>query len=59
MLKKHGDNERLAEEVRAHIEFEEDPHRAALEDNPAETKVDVRTWLAIFVRSSFYSFQAE
>ncbi|KAH6983857.1 fungal trichothecene efflux pump-domain-containing protein [Ilyonectria destructans] len=48
MLKKHSDNERLAEEVRAHIEFEEDPHRAALEDNSAETKVDVRTWLAIF-----------
>ncbi|KAH7133831.1 fungal trichothecene efflux pump [Dactylonectria macrodidyma] len=48
MIKKHGDNQRLAEEVRAHIEFEEDPHRAALEDNPAETKVDFRTWLAIF-----------
>ncbi|KAH7137477.1 fungal trichothecene efflux pump [Dactylonectria estremocensis] len=48
MLKKHGDDHRLAEEVRAHIEFEEDPHRAAVEDNPAETGVSVRAWLAIF-----------
>jgi hypothetical protein len=35
--------------ARAHIAFEDDPHRAALEDNPDEVKVQRRTWLAICV----------
>ncbi|KAH8685014.1 fungal trichothecene efflux pump [Ilyonectria robusta] len=42
------DAARRAEAVQAHIEFEEDPHRAAVEDNPAEIGVGYRTWLAIF-----------
>lgn len=42
---------RMAQEARAVIEFEEDPHRAALEDNPTEARVGIKTWVAIFVRS--------
>lgn len=45
------DAARRAQAVQAHIEFEEDPHRAAVEDNPAEIGVGYRTWLAIFVGS--------
>lgn len=41
---------RMAQEAKAVIEFEEDPHRAALEDNPSEAKVGIKTWIAIFVR---------
>jgi hypothetical protein len=36
-------------EAQAIIAFEEDPHRAALEDNPAEVRVSARTWAAVFV----------
>ncbi|KAK2042030.1 major facilitator superfamily transporter [Colletotrichum somersetense] len=39
---------RMAQEVQAIIEFEEDPHRAALEDNPSEVRVSFKTWIAIF-----------
>ncbi|KAF6805532.1 trichothecene efflux pump [Colletotrichum musicola] len=39
---------RMAQEAQAVIEFEEDPHRAALEDNPAEARVSIKTWIAIF-----------
>jgi hypothetical protein len=40
---------RLVREAQAVIEFEEDPHRAALEDNPDEVHVSSSTWAAIFV----------
>lgn len=36
-------------EAQAHIEFEDDPHRAALEDNPDTVHVSPSTWAAIFV----------
>ncbi|KAK2051904.1 major facilitator superfamily transporter [Colletotrichum caudatum] len=39
---------RMAQEAQAIIEFEEDPHRAALEDNPSEVRVSFKTWIAIF-----------
>lgn len=42
---------RMAQEAQAVIEYEEDPHRAALEDNPAEARVSIKTWIAIFVRT--------
>lgn len=42
---------RMAQEAQAVIEYEEDPHRAALEDNPAEARVSIKTWIAIFVRN--------
>lgn len=42
-------NKRLAQDVRAAIEFEDDPHKAAIEDNPPEVKVGVQAWLAVFV----------
>ncbi|KAI8663428.1 MFS domain-containing protein [Fusarium keratoplasticum] len=41
-------NLRRAEDARAAIEFEDDPHRAALEDDPEHTEVSFKTWLAIF-----------
>ncbi|KAF4463609.1 major facilitator superfamily transporter [Fusarium albosuccineum] len=41
---RHGQNE----DIQAHIKFEEDPHRAAVEDNPPETKIGARVWIAIF-----------
>ncbi len=40
----------LLREVQAVIKFEEDPHRAALADNPAHAKVSASTWAAVFVR---------
>ncbi|KAK1997919.1 major facilitator superfamily transporter [Colletotrichum falcatum] len=39
---------RMAQEAQAVINFEEDPHRAALEDNPSEVRVSIKTWIAIF-----------
>ncbi|OHE97756.1 major facilitator superfamily transporter [Colletotrichum orchidophilum] len=39
---------RMVQEAKAVIDFEEDPHRAALEDNPLEAKVGIKTWIAIF-----------
>ncbi|KAK1569566.1 major facilitator superfamily transporter [Colletotrichum navitas] len=39
---------RMAQEAQAVIEFEEDPHRAALEDNPSEVRVSIKAWIAIF-----------
>ncbi|KAK1975814.1 major facilitator superfamily transporter [Colletotrichum cereale] len=39
---------RMAQEAQAVIDFEEDPHRAALEDNPSEARVSIKTWVAIF-----------
>ncbi|KAK2757513.1 trichothecene efflux pump [Colletotrichum kahawae] len=45
---------RMAQEAQAVIEYEEDPHRAALEDNPAEARVSIKTWIAIF--SMAFSF---
>ncbi|KAJ4328058.1 hypothetical protein N0V84_001426 [Fusarium piperis] len=41
-------NQRRADNARAAIEFEDDPHRAALEDDPEHTAVSFKTWLAIF-----------
>jgi hypothetical protein len=32
---------RLAREAQQHIEFEEDPHRAALEDNPEHVSIHI------------------
>lgn len=40
---------RWAEETKIAIEFEEDPHQAALNDNPDLVYVGPRTWGAIFV----------
>ncbi|KDN66922.1 putative major facilitator superfamily transporter [Colletotrichum sublineola] len=39
---------RMAQKAQAVIDFEEDPHRAALEDNPSEARVSIKTWIAIF-----------
>lgn len=41
---------RLIREARAVIEFEDDPHRAALEDNPEHVHVGLATWASVFVR---------
>lgn len=41
----------LGDSLDALVGFEDDPHRAALEDNPEHIAVSTRTWLAIFVRS--------
>lgn len=41
----------LIRKWKEHIEFEDDPHRAALEDNPESVHVPLSTWAAIFVRS--------
>lgn len=43
---------RMAQEAQAVIEFEEDPHRAALEDNPENARVSIKAWIAIFVRKN-------
>ncbi len=48
---RHRTLEERLKAAQAIIEFEEDPHRAALEDNPTEVKVDARTWAAVFVSS--------
>lgn len=45
--------ERWARETRAAIEFEEDPHKAALEDDPELVYVGPRTWAAVFVSHCF------
>lgn len=41
----------LVRQAKVVIDFEEDPHRAALEDNPERAHVKPSTWAAIFVRS--------
>ncbi|KIX92186.1 uncharacterized protein Z520_12067 [Fonsecaea multimorphosa CBS 102226] len=35
-------------QVKARIELEEDPHRAALEDNPDHVRVSASTWASVF-----------
>lgn len=40
---------RLVRQARTVIDFEEDTHRAALEDNPDTVQVSASTWAAIFV----------
>ena len=40
---------KLVREARVVIEFEEDPHRAALEDNPDHVHVSATTWMALGV----------
>ncbi|TDZ19645.1 Trichothecene efflux pump TRI12 [Colletotrichum sidae] len=45
---------RMAQQAQAVIAFEDDPHRAALEDNPDEARVSIKTWIAIF--SMAFSF---
>lgn len=52
--------ERWSSEIRAAIEFEEDPHKAALDDDPELVYVGQRTWAAIFVspQPSFLSSQS-
>ncbi|RSL57798.1 hypothetical protein CEP54_008144 [Fusarium duplospermum] len=47
-------NRRRAEDARAAIEFEDDPHRAALEDDPEHTAVSLKTWLAIISMSASF-----
>lgn len=42
--------EKWTEETKAAIEFEEDPHRAALFDNPKLVYVGKKTWAALIVR---------
>lgn len=44
--------EKWTEETKAAIEFEEDPHRAALFDNPRLVYVGKKTWAAMIVRWS-------
>lgn len=46
---------RWAEETKVAIEFEEDPHRAALNDDPEVVYVGRRTWAAIFVSLAFHN----
>lgn len=45
--------ERWAKETKRAIKFEEDPHSAALNDNPEEVFVSPRTWAAIFVSHTY------
>lgn len=54
MTEIHEHNYRPPQKAQAVVEFEEDPHRAAIEDNPAEAKVGTRVWIAIFVKFSLY-----
>lgn len=42
--------EKWTEETKAAIEFEEDPHRAAMFDNPKLVYVGKKTWAALIVR---------
>lgn len=44
---------RWARETRAAIAFEEDPHSAALNDDPEMVFAGPRTWAAILVSSCF------
>jgi hypothetical protein len=44
-----SDTNRKIREAKAHIEFEEDPHTAAIQDNPETVKVTAKTWASIFV----------
>lgn len=45
---------RWARETREAIDFEEDPHKAALEDDPELVYVGPRAWAAVFV--SYHRF---
>jgi hypothetical protein len=47
---------RWARETRAAIAFEEDPHKAALDDDPELVYIGPRTWAAIFVSALYLSF---
>ncbi|KAJ8117399.1 hypothetical protein OPT61_g1396 [Boeremia exigua] len=41
-------HQHIAERSRRVIGFEDDPHRAALEDNPERVNVSAKSWIAIF-----------
>lgn len=42
-----SDTGRMIKAAKARIEFEEDPHRAAIEDNPETVTVTWKTWAAV------------
>lgn len=46
---------RKVRDAKARIEFEDDPHRAAVEDNPEIAHVSASTWLAVLVCSDISS----
>lgn len=41
--------ELLAAHAQSKVHFEDDTHRAAIEDNPETTSTTTRTWISIFV----------
>ncbi|KAM0331285.1 hypothetical protein ACHAQA_002955 [Verticillium albo-atrum] len=47
-------NHLRAEHARHKVEFEDDTHRAAIEDNPEAASVGFRTWAAIFSMSAAF-----
>ena len=50
MAKGQQNKELLAAQAQSKVHFEDDPHRAAIEDNPETTSTTARTWASIFVR---------
>lgn len=50
MEKGHQNKELLAAQAQSKVHFEDDTHRAAIEDNPETTSTTTRTWISIFVR---------
>lgn len=50
MAKGQQNKELLAAHAQSKVHFEDDTHRAAIEDNPETTSTTVRTWISIFVR---------
>lgn len=50
MAKGQQNKELLAAQAQSKVHFEDDPHRAAIEDNPETTSTTARAWASIFVR---------
>lgn len=50
MAKGQQNKELLAAQAQSKVHFEDDTHRAAIEDNPATASATARTWASIFVR---------
>jgi hypothetical protein len=53
MTHDYENNQLRAEHARSKVQFEDDTHRAAIEDNPEVATVSFRTWAAIIVRTPF------
>ncbi|KAK0385558.1 hypothetical protein NLU13_6737 [Sarocladium strictum] len=54
MAKGERNNEIRAAQAQSKVHFEDDTHRAALEDNPETISVSFRTWIAIFCMSASF-----